>query len=194
MLKNAVFAAHTITGAAYCLCWRMTVISFCVSPECWNHLRPFPKQVRLQSSYHVLRAMWWWSGMIHAAGSPLWAWPISSLPTRMFSPCRPRCFTSTNISNNLTRNYARTPEIQQLLEPPPSIPPSLHPSGFRFPLFFFFFSLPTAKLVNIKYLLFYFVFCFFCYYCYYIVVPVIFFSPLVDRRSSVPVIILSRSL
>lgn len=123
MLKNAVFAAHTITGAAYCLCWRMTVISFCVSPECWNHLRPFPKQVRLQSSYHVLRAMRWWSGMIHAAGSPLWAWPVSSLPTRMFSPCRPRCFTSTNISNNLTRNYARTPEIQQLLEPPP-----FHPS------------------------------------------------------------------
>lgn len=46
---------------------------------------------------------------------------------------------------------------------PPSIPPSLHPSGFRFPLFFFFFffPLPTAKLVNIKYLLFYFGFCFF---------------------------------
>lgn len=80
---------------------------------------------------------------------------------------------------------------------PPSIPPSLHPSGFRFPLFFFFFffPLPTAKLVNIKYLLFYFgFFFFFCYYCYYIVVPVIFFSPLVDRRSSVRVIILSRSL
>lgn len=132
--------------------------------------------------------------MIRAAGSPLWAWPVSSLPTRMFSPCRPRCLTSTNISNNLTRNYARTPEIQQLLEPPPFHPSSSSSLWLQLPPFLLFFSLPTAKLVNIKYLLFYFVIFFFCYYCYYIVVPVIFFSPLVDRRSSVRVIILSRSL
>lgn len=119
----------------------------CVSPECWNHLRPFPKQVHLRCSYHVLRALRWWSGMIHAVGSPLWAWPVSSLPTRMFSPCRPRCLTSTNISNNLTRNYARTPEIQQLLEPPPFHPSSSSSLCLQLPPFLLlFFPGPLLNL------------------------------------------------
>lgn len=90
------------------------------------------------------------------------------------------CITSTNLSNNQTRNDAQTPETQQLLEPP-------------LPFLFVLLPLPSASLfpppffslLNCKYQVPFILFCYF-YYCYYIVVLVIFFFffSLVDRRSS----------
>lgn len=52
---------------------------------------------------------------------PLLAWTSrlsSTTQMCMFSPSWPHYITSTNLSNNQTRNDAQPPETQQLLEPP----------------------------------------------------------------------------
>lgn len=77
-----------------------------------------------------------WSWMIYSANSPLLArtsFLSSTTQMCMFSPSWPHHITSTNFSNNLTRNDAQTPENQQLLEPP-------------LPFLFVLIPLPSASL------------------------------------------------
>lgn len=101
----------------------------------------------------------------------------STTQTCMFSPSRPPYITSTNLSNNLTRDDAQTPGTRQLLEPPLSIP--FRPSSLclLLPSFLLF------SLLNCKYQVPFILFCYFLLLLLLYCCSCNFFS-LVDRRSS----------
>lgn len=127
---------------SYCPCRRGDsewILFGFVRQICWNPLRPFPNSLPMTLiSCSFCPVMMVGTGLewFTQPNGPLSAWTSflsSTTQMCMFSPSWPHYITSTNLSNNLTRNDAQTPETQQLLEPP-------------LPFLFVLVPLPSASL------------------------------------------------